>query len=259
MGDREGKVGGRGVCSGDGDGELAVAHLRRRWCKIGCYSKPATCFSTYPSMYFTPSRTLLTHITSHPITLPGNTFNTNEIINFAPHHPTIYLLIDDPFSDELLIQPNPVPDPVKDVRVPHQAVVPAHDPMALIREMQEARRHAERLEDVEERDAVGLDNAVVEVVWLHVSTGHLGRMLDRGEGGCGKKREGRRGGRTMHDELRRAEVLRVRHRIPHSVVLTVVPQRAVLVVLDEPQLLRRVGTELVALAVVRNERLELAA
>lgn len=79
-------------------------------------------------------------------------------------HLIAFLLINYSLGDQFIFQSDPVPDPVEDVRVPHQAVVPARDPVALVGEVQESRGYAQTLEDVEEGDAVGLDDAVVEVV-----------------------------------------------------------------------------------------------
>lgn len=51
-------------------------------------------------------------------------------------------LVDNALLHELLIQPSIVPDPVEDALVPQQAVIPLCNPVTLIREMQEATRHA---------------------------------------------------------------------------------------------------------------------
>lgn len=64
---------------------------------------------------------------------------------------------------------------------------------------------------------------------------------------------------TMHDKMRRRKVLRMRERIPNRIVLAIVPDRPILVVLDEEQLVRGVGAELVDFAVVRDEGFEFAA
>jgi hypothetical protein len=60
----------------------------------------------------------------------------------------------------------------------------------------------------------------------------------------------------MRNKMRRRKVLRMRQRIPNSVVLAIVPERAVLIVLDEEELVCSVGAELVDLAVVRDEGFE---
>lgn len=63
----------------------------------------------------------------------------------------------------------------------------------------------------------------------------------------------------MDDELRGAEVGRVNDRVPFLVVGAIVPDRAIVVALDEPQLVGRVAGDLVDLAVVADKSLELAA
>lgn len=98
--------------------------------------------------------------------------------------------------------------------------------MRLVGEVEEAARHAEALEDVEGLEALGDGDAVVAV--------------------------------AVDDELGRLEVAGVRQGIPALIVLPVVPDGAVRVVLDEPQLVRRVLRHLVDLAIVADERLELA-
>ena len=60
----------------------------------------------------------------------------------------------------------------------------------------------------------------------------------------------------MDDELGGAEVRRVDNRIPLLVIGAVVPDRAVVVALDEPQLVGRVAGNLVDFAVVADESLE---
>lgn len=63
----------------------------------------------------------------------------------------------------------------------------------------------------------------------------------------------------MDDKVWRREVLGVGKRVPDLVVLAVVPDGAVLVLLNEPDFVRGVGAELVELAVVRDDGLEPAA
>ena len=63
---------------------------------------------------------------------------------------------------------------------------------------------------------------------------------------------------TVRNEVRCGEVLRVCHGVPDSVVLAVVPKSAVLVVLDEEQLVGSVSAELIDLAIMGDEGLELA-
>lgn len=60
----------------------------------------------------------------------------------------------------------------------------------------------------------------------------------------------------MHDEVRRAPILRIARRVPDGVVLAIVPKRTVLVVLDEENLIRGVRAELIDLPIVRDQRLE---
>lgn len=52
------------------------------------------------------------------------------------------LLVNYTLLYELLIQASIVPDPIENALVPQQAVVPLRNPVALIREVQEATRHA---------------------------------------------------------------------------------------------------------------------
>lgn len=137
------------------------------------------------------------------------------------------LLVNNTLLHELLIQSSIVPDPVENTLVPQQAVVPLRDPMALIRKVQKATRHAQALQDVEGLQTFRDQHTVVQVV--------------------------------MDDKLGGAEVGRVDDRIPLLVVGAVIPDRAVIVALDEPQLISRVAGNLVDLAIVADESLELAA
>jgi hypothetical protein len=139
----------------------------------------------------------------------------------------IRLLVDDTLLHELLIQASVVSDPVEDALVPQQAVVPLRDPVALIGEVQETARHAQTLQDIEGLQSLRDQYTVVQVV--------------------------------MDNELGGAEVRRVDDGIPLLVIGAVVPDCAVVVALDEPQLIGRVAGDLVHLAVVADESLELAA
>lgn len=125
---------------------------------------------------------------------------------------------------QLLLLTSPVPDPVEDVPMPQEAVLTIHNPMALIREMQEPAGHTASLQDVEQQNTIGDNDAVIQVI--------------------------------VDDELRCGEVFDVLKRIPDGVVLGLVPRGAVLVLLDEPELLGGVSGALRDLAVVRDDGLE---
>lgn len=137
------------------------------------------------------------------------------------------LLRDDAVHGQLLVESDPVADPVEDGLVPQQAILPVGHPVALVREMQEPRGYAQTLEDVEGLQALCLDNTVVQFV--------------------------------VDDELGCASVAEIGEGIPAFVVVAVVPDGAVVVVLDEPDLVGGVGADLVDFAVVADECFELAA
>jgi hypothetical protein len=99
--------------------------------------------------------------------------------------------------------------------------------MPLVGEMQESRWHTKALKDIESLKALRLHNAIIQII--------------------------------MDNELRRARVGEVSERIPKFIVLAFIPHCAVVVVLDEPDLVGSVGSDLVHFAVVADERLELAA
>jgi hypothetical protein len=135
--------------------------------------------------------------------------------------------VDDNILDQRILQSSIILDPVKDRPMPHQTILPVQNPMALIREMQEPRRDTKRLEDVEKTQALSDGQTEIQIV--------------------------------VDDELGRAEVLGVVDGIPFLVVVTVVPDGAVLVLLDEPDFVGAVGTDLVEFAVVRDDGFEFAA
>jgi hypothetical protein len=60
-----------------------------------------------------------------------------------------YLLRNNPISHELLAESSEVTNPVEYSFMPQQAVIPVRNPMALIREVQEATLHAQALQHVE--------------------------------------------------------------------------------------------------------------
>lgn len=99
---------------------------------------------------------------------------------------------------------SPVVDPVINLRVPKQRVLPIQHPMILIRETQEPTRNSQRLQCIEHRQTLTHGESVIQLI--------------------------------VHDELRRAEVLRVCHGIPIDVILSswVFPQRAVEIMFSEP-------------------------
>ena len=134
------------------------------------------------------------------------------------------LLQNNPLRTQPLILPGPKPHPIKHSPMPDQAILPIRNPMRLIGEMQEPTRDAERLQHVEVLQALGDGHAVVAVV--------------------------------VRDEVRGAEVSRVRQRVPLLVLVAVGPDGAVVVALDEPDLVGAVRADLVDLAGVRDERLE---
>lgn len=70
-----------------------------------------------------------------------------------------------PFTQQLLIQPDPISNPIKNIPVPQQTILPIIHPVPLVGEMQKARRHAEALQHVEQQDALGGHDAVVEVIY----------------------------------------------------------------------------------------------
>jgi hypothetical protein len=137
------------------------------------------------------------------------------------------LLRDNTVRHQLLIQPDPEPNPVEDCRMPKLRVVPVCDPMALIREVQEATWHTQSLQHIEGLQRLRDNNTVVQIITDH--------------------------------ELGRTEVLGVNERVPFLVVGAVVPDGAVVVALDKPDLIGGVGADLRHLAVMADERLELAA
>lgn len=104
--------------------------------------------------------------------------------------------------NQLFVLSSPVPDPVEDALVPHQAVLPVQDPVALVWEVQEPGGHTQALQDVEEHYALSDGQPEVEVV--------------------------------VDDKLRRAEVLGVVERVPPLVVSAVIPDGPILVLLDKP-------------------------
>lgn len=99
--------------------------------------------------------------------------------------------------------------------------------MALIREMQEATRHTQRLQHIESLEWLRNDHTVVQVI--------------------------------TNNKLGRAEVLSMVERVPLLVVGAVVPHGAVVVALDEPDLVGGVGADVGHLAVVADEGFEFAA
>lgn len=62
----------------------------------------------------------------------------------------------------------------------------------------------------------------------------------------------------MYDEFRSAEVLGVDEWVPALVVVAIVPDSAVVVVLDEPDFVSGVGTDLRGFAIVTDEGFEFA-
>lgn len=108
--------------------------------------------------------------------------------------------------------------------MPQQAVLSVGDPMALIWEVQESAGNALALEDVECLHTLGNYDTVVLVV--------------------------------VNDELGGLEVVGVCEGVPFFVVGTVIPDCAVVVTLDEPELISGVRADLVNLAVVADRALD---
>jgi hypothetical protein len=120
----------------------------------------------------------------------------------------------------------PVVDPVEDLLVPEQAVLLLEHPVVLVGEVEEARRNTNILEDVEESNTVTLGKAVVEGV--------------------------------VNDELGSGPVGNVVEGVPLVVSLRL-PDCAVVVVADEPQLLGSPSSLGLRNTVVGHESLELVA
>lgn len=100
----------------------------------------------------------------------------------------------------------PVVDPVKNFRVPEKRVLSIVDVVIFVGEVEEARWNALRLEDVEQREAITLRQAVVE--------------------------------RVVDDELGRAEVGNVILRVELRVSCVLRPDGTQVVVSHKPQFLR---------------------
>lgn len=139
-------------------------------------------------------------------------------------HPS--LLLNNNILNQLLILASIIPDPVKDILMPQQRILAINHPMPLIREMQEATRDAQALQHIEQHNPLRDNNTVVQVI--------------------------------MHTELGRAEIRRVFERVKFRVVFDVVPDGAVLIVLDEEDFVGGVGAALGELAVVGYEGFEFA-
>jgi len=118
-------------------------------------------------------------------------------------------------------------DPVENLSMPEQTVLLLEHPMVLIREVEEPGWDATSLEDVKQREAVTLRETVI-----------LG---------------------VVNDELRRGPVGNVILGIPLVICGAGFKDAAVVIVADEPQLLRCEGTLGVGNAVVSDEGLELIA
>jgi hypothetical protein len=95
----------------------------------------------------------------------------------------------------LLAQPRIMIDPLEDLPMPHQTILPLQDPMVLVWEIQKLARHSPRLQDVKQHDTLRLRQTVVQSI--------------------------------VHDELRRGPVEDVVYRIPAFVIIAVVPESAV--------------------------------
>ena len=93
--------------------------------------------------------------------------------------------------------------------------------------MQEPTGHAHSLEDIERLQRLANNHAEIEII--------------------------------AHDKLRGTEVGGVEQRVPFLVVGAVVPDGAVVVALDEPDLVGGVGADVGHLAVVADERFEFPA
>jgi len=111
--------------------------------------------------------------------------------------------------------------------MPKQTIIPIRNPMPLIRKMQKPTRHAQALQHIKRLQRLRNNNAIIQIIPDH--------------------------------KLGRAKVLRMHQRVPEFVVVAVVPDSAVVVALDEPELVGGVGTDLRHLAVVAYERFEFAA
>jgi hypothetical protein len=110
--------------------------------------------------------------------------------------------------------------------MPELRIVPVGDPMPLVGEVQEATRHTQSLQHIEGLQRLRDDNTVVQIITDH--------------------------------ELGSAEVLSVHKRVPFLVVGAVVPDGAVVVALNKPDLIGCVGADLCHLAIVTDECFELA-
>jgi hypothetical protein len=60
----------------------------------------------------------------------------------------------------------------------------------------------------------------------------------------------------MRNKMRRRKILHMAQWIPDSVVLTVIPKSTILIVLDEPDFVRGVGTKLIEFTIVGDEGFE---
>jgi len=138
-----------------------------------------------------------------------------------------HLLRNNTLSHKLLLQPNPIPNPIKNRPMPKQTIIPIRNPMPLIRKMQKPTRHAQALQHIKRLQRLRNNNPIIQIIPDH--------------------------------KLRRAEILRMHQRVPEFVVVAVVPDGAVVVALDEPELVGGVGTDLRYLAVVAYECFEFAA
>lgn len=119
-----------------------------------------------------------------------------------------------------------VVDPVKDLRVPDQAILLLQHPMVLVREIEEARWDTAGLENVEEAKTIGLGQTVVESV--------------------------------MNDKVRSGPIGNVVEWVP-LVVAVRLPDAAVIVVADEPQFLGSPSGLGLRDTIVCNKSLELVA